>query len=128
MRKSTSGVGSSGRDQTLERIEVFCQCTLPAKRQLVPRDRFAIHELLARVEVTGLLQFAELSTEIAVGFVEQVAEPAERESPMPRQEYCGGHTRSVLQERIEAGQDVPPALHHPTRAWCHVRATNANRR
>lgn len=101
------------------------QCPLSAKCQLVPGDRFAVDELLARVEVTGLFQLAELGAEIAVGFVEQLPESTEGEPSVPRQEHGGGHARPVLQEWIEAGQDIPTSRRRPVRPSCHVRARNA---
>ena len=104
------------------------QCTLPANRQLVPGDRFAIHELFPRFDVSSVLEFAELSTEVAVGFIEQVPEATEGDFSVPRQEYRGRHARSVLQKRIQFGQDVPPPLQHAASAGSHAGETDASRR
>ena len=66
-------------------------------------------ERLTHADVPNVFQLADLRTHVAVGFADQLLQPAERERAVPRQKYDGGHARPVLQQRIETVECFPPA-------------------
>ena len=66
-------------------------------------------ERLTHADVPNVFQLADLRTHVAVGFADQLLQPAERERTVPRQKYDGGHARPVLQQRIETVECFPPA-------------------
>ena len=67
-------------------------------------------ERLTHADVPNVFQLADLRTHVAVGFADQLLQPALNESvPCLDRSSMAGHARPVLQQRIETVECFPPA-------------------
>ena len=92
---------AGGFEELFEGFEVGFEGAAAGVGEGIPGDGFAVEEFFFDGEVAGVLEFAELGAEVAVGFLEEFAEAGEGHGVDGGEEYEGAQAGAVLEEGIE---------------------------
>src|SRR5687767_119815 len=74
---------------------------LALRRERIPRHRLALGELFLDRQISRLLELAQLRTQVAVGFAEQLAQAREAQGLGRAEQHQRPEPRAVLEQWVQ---------------------------